>query len=561
MKKMINVRFLFFLSLLQLLPYFLFRENTPVPVNDTMDVYVPQYKLTSGSEYAFCGFDRNVPQIMNGLNRDLLVSDMSVIYLLFFIFSSFWAFTFNLLLIKIVAFAGMFLFLRDNFSMLDRNKAALGAFLFSCIPFFPFFGIGVAGQPLLVNSLIKIHKRTSGYTNWLVLLLFPFYSSLVFTNIFIVFGLGIVCAYLLLSNKKFPLRLVIATALFLLLGVLVDIRLFHANMSPGFMPHRLEFDFGAFVSQQGIKGLISAMITILSTGIFHVETFYSVFVFILLLIYFLKFRQLKVRSLLFAALVFIVCVGLLFGLTHSSFYAAITNKLTFLKAFQVDRFYTLLPFLYFLVAAVCVNAILERQDKRSTLFLSGTIALSMAVIFLNSFPIKKLLKPDVFSPTYAEYYDAPLLDEVKQSIPGSPDSYRLLGVGIDPQVLQYNGFYTLDAYLNIYPLSYKHQFRPVIVGELEKSPELKAYFDAWGNRCYIFSAEIGKDMNKQPRNTETIPELKIDTQALKAIYNKEIYLLSTKTIGNSEAIGLQKVKDFHSPGNKYRKDLVLYKVI
>ena len=65
----------------------------------------------------------------------------------------------------------------------------------------------------------------------------------------------------------------------------------------------------------------------------------------------------------------------------------------------------------------------------------------------------------------------------------------MVSLGIDPAAALYHGFYSLDGYSNNYPLSYKHRFREVIAPELAKSEYLTDYFDDWGNRCYMFSAE------------------------------------------------------------------------
>ncbi|MBO5281674.1 MAG: hypothetical protein J6B43_00890, partial [Lachnospiraceae bacterium] len=62
-----------------------------------------------------------------------------------------------------------------------------------------------------------------------------------------------------------------------------------------------------------------------------------------------------------------------------------------------------------------------------------------------------------------------------------------MSLGITPAAALYNGFYCLDGYSNLYPLEYKHEFREIIARELEKSEGVRVYFDAWGNRCYLFN--------------------------------------------------------------------------
>jgi hypothetical protein len=547
-------------SLLQLLPYFILKECTHIPVNDTLDVYVPQYKLMGTDAFAFCDYNRPVPQIMNGLNRDLLVSDLNVVTILFLILPAFWAFTVNLLLIKVIAFAGMFLLLKNHFRFLTVFQSSVAAFLFSCIPFFPFFGIGIAGQPLLLYALINIQKKCTDIPTVLILLLFPFYSSLVFTNIFILFFIGAYGLVSWIQQKKFPVRLFTAAVILFALSLQVDYRLIHASSTPGFVPHRVEFDFSAFSKDTGLSGLLKQSLRLLFTGVFHVETFYSVFILALLLLSIQQTNALSKNRIL-PIFCIILLIALLFGFTHSRFYTPVTDRIHFLKAFQIDRFYTLFPLLYFLLAIFCVQRIFSSPSIRRKRLASLTVVIAGVAVFLYSFPIVSLMRPKdkrgYRLPTYAEYYDSPLMNHVQKAISLPLDQYRIVSVGIDPAVLQYHGFYTLDAYLNIYPLSYKHQFRPVIEKELEKSPALKNYFDLWGNRCYVFSSQIGTQVNTQ--NAEPSIRAAIRPQLLKNLYEKDIYLLSSKQISNADSLGLQPVAQFNSQYD-FRKTVHLYKI-
>lgn len=44
----------------------------------------------------------------------------------------------------------------------------------------------------------------------------------------------------------------------------------------------------------------------------------------------------------------------------------------------------------------------------------------------------------------------------------------MISVGIYPAAAAYNGFHCLDGYSNNYPLEYKHAFRQIMEGELDK---------------------------------------------------------------------------------------------
>src|SRR5690606_4347554 len=64
---------------------------------------------------------------------------------------------------------------------------------------------------------------------------------------------------------------------------------------------------------------------------------------------------------------------------------------------------------------------------------------------------------------------------------------RVVSVGLDPMIAPANGIGALDGYHNLYPLSYKAQFRPVIAAKLAADADLRAYYDEWGSRIYSFA--------------------------------------------------------------------------
>ena len=107
-----------------------------------------------------------------------------------------------------------------------------------------------------------------------------------------------------------------------------------------------------------------------------------------------------------------------------------------------------------------------------------------------------------------------------------------------PTIAQYNGFYTLDSYQNLYSLEYKNKFREIIADELEKNHRMKNYFDAWGSRCYVFVAELfGKGkcyLNCSKYETDSIDHFEIDTKALSALGGK--YIFSAVPINNYEKL-------------------------
>jgi hypothetical protein len=163
--------------------------------------------------------------------------------------------------------------------------------------------------------------------------------------------------------------------------------------------------------------------------------------------------------------------------------------------------------------------------------------------------------PDDVSRRHNEFYSPDLFETVQEEIGRPPSSYRVVSVGLYPDVAAYNGFHTLDGYQRLYPLAYKHQFRRIIAPELEKSDELRRYFDHWGSRCYVFSAELGKNY-VHPKDEAAPIHLDLNVAALAEMGGR--YVLSAVSIANASDIGLHAVGTFENNTSPYR--LHVYRV-
>ena len=139
----------------------------------------------------------------------------------------------------------------------------------------------------------------------------------------------------------------------------------------------------------------------------------------------------------------------------------------------------------------------------------------------------------------------------------TPEEYRVVSLGIDPAAALYHGFYCLDGYSNNYSLAYKHAFRRVIAPALEQSEYLRAYFDDWGNRCYLFGTESPGYYTIE-KGGFYFEHLELDTAALRELGGD--YLLSAAYIANSNELGLTLLGDeaFETSDSYYR--IFLYEV-
>lgn len=102
------------------------------------------------------------------------------------------------------------------------------------------------------------------------------------------------------------------------------------------------------------------------------------------------------------------------------------------------------------------------------------------------------------APTYQKHFRVEDMQCLKKIV----KDRRVLSFGLDPMIAPANGIAASDGYHNLYPLSYKQAFRPLIAPKLKRSERLSRYFDNWGNRVYTFSErvpDILPDFSKGPR--------------------------------------------------------------
>jgi hypothetical protein len=231
---------------------------------------------------------------------------------------------------------------------------------------------------------------------------------------------------------------------------------------------------------------------------------------------------------------------------------------TLLVAFDFGRMYFLLPFAWMCLFA-CILA------STATLFRKPVYALLVIVFlgleFRSNFEFLQNTRHMVTGKyegiTYAQFYDEPLFQKIEDELHVRENNWKVVSLGMYSSVALYNNYYSLDGYDTIYPLSYKNRFRPVIAGELDKSEELRDYYDNWGNRCYLFCAELGKNNYKfSKKENRHVEHLAIDTQALRSLDCG--YIFSAVYIDNYQELNLTYCGAFTTPDSYW--EVKVYKL-
>ena len=533
LSKYINPYFFagFTLVLLYCIPFFILGEDAYVKLHDNLDSEVVWRVILSKTGVMFSS-SATIPEIMNGIPRHCLPGGYNVGMILYVFFPPFIAYAVNETIIRLVAFIGMYLLLARHFNGTDGKFLATFAssVCFAILPIYSVYGLTIAGQPLLLYAFLNISAYRYKIHDFIIITLFPYYSLLVLSGVFIIAAMLIMFAWKSIRERK--LNTVFLAAI-ILLGFNYMIAehnlIFNMFFNTTYSSHRLAL----ILTESGVNTAQAFETTFITLwkGKYHAASIHRLIliltiVFMIFTLLYKRYEQKNNRDIAILVRLFIFCVLISFfsGFYNWSFISPLINRFQILKTFQFDRFYFLMPVMWYMIFFLIMKNLAEARYSRIIivilfLFQTGIITsyneeirgnVSLLACRLtgiaNTSPAIRGTKPNNVC-SFKNWYCPEQYEKIAEFI-GSPRyEYRVVSVGIDPMAAVYNGFYALDSYQNNYPLQYKEQFRRIIAAELDKNLKNKKYFDEWGNRCYIVPAWNGDPVYNLDLNTDELSKM------------------------------------------------------
>ena len=557
-KEHIKLLFLFFglaFVILFYLPTFLLGENSGVSIHDQLDGEIFTYIMRA--RHPFSGF---YPEFMDGASSEALTMASTGSLLFFLIFPPFWAYELNSLFVSVVAYVSMFLCINK---LLKRPIIAMvTSILYSSLPFYSVYGLSSMGQPLILYAVLLAKERK--VLPYILIAFFACFSSPVlvgFADCAILFFICLV--FLFKKNNPMAKAVFLLAVELVLIYAILYYKVILGVLSPSIVPHRVEF----ILHPQSWKSNVK---TLLINGHYHAPSLhrhflYWAFIGLLVSVALAKDFDENIRKIsrIWGVSLFCIClIALFYGFFHSSVGIVLRNHLKGLSSFQADRIYWLYPVLWYLVFACILFLITQPLHSFSPVTENKTRAYqkyapliarsilccmllvpSFQTIYQNSIladNVKAICTGNQDRTTWAQFFGEDLFDNIRDFIGRPQAEYRVVSVGLYPSIPLYNGFYCLDGYSNNYPLDYKHSFRKIIAPELEKNETIRTYYDEWGNRCYVFSSELGQQYFL-PKGA-VISNLTLSHEALQDMGCD--YVLSAAVIQNSADSGLTFMKEF-----------------
>ena len=543
--------------LLWVLPYFVLNEDAHMRVHDNLDSNLGWYEVMKDNGIAFSPLHTPVEQIMNGeFSRDTYYSEYYAMVFLFQLFPPVIAYGLSQAITHFVAFLGMYLLLK-KYVMKEEHKNAylitIGvALAFSLTPYWPSGMLSILGMPLALWSMMNIKNGERNWKDAAVLTIIPFFSTFVIGFFYFLAAMGMFWLYDSIKNRKGNWAFLIAIIYMIFIYLAIDYRLVFSMIAPlsDELTNRDVFYQSKLNFVQTLKLVVKNYV------ISHNQdrTIHQ-FIILPLTLYGLIIVRLKKtwkENKLY--------VGLhLLNIVLSTWYAfwffegwqPLKEKFGILTSFNFARFHYLRPMIIYTLFALTLKMIWKNGHFGRKLVSVLIIGQLLILVPTNEQIMYKN------QPSYKEYFAEEQFADIKEFIGKPLDQYRVVSIGIHPNVAQYNGMYTLDSYSNIYPLTYKLQFRKIIEPELNKNKALRNYYDDWGGRCYIFVDELGKYYQYSKQSDKEINHLQLNVEALKEMGGQ--YILSALPINNAEETNLEFMKDFESKESNWH--IYLYKAM
>lgn len=556
-----------------MLPCLLLGTGSVVTYHDQLDGELLNYILAA--RYLFTGTDV-YPEILNGLPATGAVPPAPLFVLPYVFLKPFSAFMLSQWIIYIVGFLGMYLLLHK---LTERPLVSFfTAVIFMLLPFYPVYGLCIPGQPLLVYGILCLYRRERRKLPYLaMILLYSLSSSLVLVGFACLLTLG--ATALVMTVRALRRKAGIPWSLWLALAVLLagylacNLALIRQILfpAPEEVSHKTEVIYSA-------RGFLDCLREALYPGTSYAETWPAVLLPAFALCLLFLFRALLRHDTAAVAYMrknlgkaakifgFILLLCVLYALYNGPVITGLRNAAgSALGSFNLGRVLWLLPTAWCVLAGYLLASLyptlhpINAANKpgfpvRHAIVLAVFLLWSLTV-FLHS-PLKanisKLMKGrDYYALDWDKFYACDIFRQIEDAIGKPKESYRVVSLGIYPAAASYNGFYCLDGYSNNYPLTYKHAFREIMADELAKNEYTRLYFDNWGNRCYLSTAEYTTYYSLEKKWNGGFHDLALNTEKLKELGCD--YIFAATWILNADELGLTLLREepFESDGSWY----------
>jgi len=593
-KNKVNIRLFIsgFISVLvvYLIPRMILGQDSYVTINDNLDSEIIWRLILKESGLGFA-FKGEIAQVMNGLPRQFMISGYNIVFWLFLIFKPFTAYVINEIIVHLIAYISMYILLKNHCILKKEDEfIVMGVSIcFSFLPFLSIYGISIAAQPLVYHIFLNFTKRIGKIHEYMILLIYSLYSSLVLSGFFLIVLLIIFFLFLIIKERRINKSFLAGILLISISYLIIEYNLLNLLIiNKDLVSHRIERNIH-FVETGSNEcySLKYAFNFILKQFIWGHRYSPSLHFFILIIVFwslilsvgYIK-KSIRFTKYAFAQIIIIVTIFLIsvfWGIYYWKGLIPLKKAIPLLAQLNLQRFHWLQPTLWYILFGLSLFVI---NYKRKSKIVSKILISLVLIYILNNglkegfynelkvnYQILLNLVDNEKIITYREFVAENQFKEIAEFIGKPQTEYRVGSIGIHPSIAQFNNFYTIDGYQNNYPLQYKHKFRKIIAKELKKTKRWQKAFDYWGNRCYLISSEVECeyssffkrfiDFERTKEQDLKIRNLELNTEELLEFGCK--YIISTYKIINAKDSALNLVSIFEDDESAWK--IYLYRLI
>lgn len=494
------------------------------------------------------------PEFMNGMAKTALTPPALLFVPLFRVFSPLTAFIIMRYIVMAFGYVGMYLLLKKRGS--SSLVSASIALIFAYAPFIHVYGFSMYGVPMLAYAFLCLEDRGVGALKgkssikyFALIILTALGSSLVLSGFAMLAAAGIHFIFLLCKREKTRARWTFfGGAVLFITYILCNLSFVKQILGIGTGGYKSHKDEVVLVAKPFLDSFANAFLLGAEHSGFERTLILLMAVIAAIYVGVIKkdgrnVKLIAIRRTFFALLFMAVIAALYECEPVVNLRMSATGPL---RWFQVSRIDWIAPAMLLVMLTDTIELLLEK-NKILTLASALVAALTFA-LFIHADTwkdnAKVILGRDSALLSWDEYYAPDVFDEAAKFIEDTTgekkEDYKCVSLGMSPAAALYNGFNCLDGYSNNYDVEYKHEFRKIIAPELAKNDYIRAYFDEWGNRCYLYAAQIPGYFTVE-KSGFYFADYEIDSGALKNLGGK--YLFSAAYIEGAEDEGLTLLTD------------------
>lgn len=526
------------------LPYFLKGEDVTMRLSDTLTFFPYAYLPPIHCGKVSAPSPEVVEQMLCGLPRGCFRGELDGFMCLIRLLGCFRAIVAQKMIFSGVAFTGMYLLLGRHVTPEPEFRAVV---MFVSLGFgiLPFHLVtSVHYVPLIMAAFLDIGADSQSWWAWAALLLVPFNSPLFLSGVFVA-AAGWGYAVYVCATRGIDVHLLLAAAVYSAGYVAKDYRLFYETLiRKSYVSVRVVNDPPAYVDMVSAPGRIAWLDTSIQ-ALFrgtHASLMYPFPVMIATVAAGILIETVSggrghlATFLLLLMILAVMAANFLTGTRRGWQLAAPLVARVGVKPHKVQY---LCPVVWYVMFCISLHHVWTAAG--AGLWICLSIALTQCVlVFLQNETLRK-----EYSITFRSFYAEKLFGEIARRIGPTGPASRVASIGMYPVIPIYNGLYTIDGFVETYPLGKFLDFQEMQRGEAARDGRLAAFMNSTGS-CFVFPAELEVYRMYLAGNGREIRELRLDYDMMRDKMNCR-HVLSAVRINEKNHPRLRRVDSFTHP--------------